>query len=91
MTDIQKALHDPSSVYGFPADVVSDDSISFDEKIQILKQWEYDARELQVAEEENMACNADSGSMLNRVRTALHELGEFANEESGSSTKHGGE
>ncbi len=91
MTDTSKAMHDPTSVYKIPGDVVNDDSITLEDKIRILKQWEYDARELQVAEEENMANEGDGGSMLQRVKAALHELGIFYDEDGGSATKHGGE
>lgn len=41
---------------------------------------EYDARELQIAEEENMSELAEEkGSMLSRVLDALHSLGAAAN------------
>lgn len=72
MTDVDRALHDPSEVYRFPHDVVEDQSISKEDKLKILQQWEYDAREIQVADEENMV--GDSASMLHRVHEALHEV-----------------
>lgn len=77
MTDINKALLDPTSVYRLPKDVVADDSLSRDQKIKILLRWEYDARELQVAEEENMPelTKKKEGDMLSQVLAALHDLG----------------
>ncbi|MDN7124150.1 hypothetical protein [Pseudidiomarina terrestris] len=53
-------LKDPSAVYDKPQDVLDDGNLSRDEKCEILKQWEYDAVELQVATEENMPGPEDS-------------------------------
>lgn len=90
MTDITKAMHDPTSVYNEPNDVVNDTTISTEDKVKILRQWEYDARELQVAEEEAMPTRG-KGSMLNRVKNALHQLGACHDVERQPPTKHGGE
>lgn len=77
MSKLEQALLDPTSVYKHPMDVVRDSSLTREQKIQILHRWEYDARELQVAEEENMPelTSEKQGSMLSRVLDALHELG----------------
>ena len=77
MTDFSKALLDPTSVYGHPLEVVADNTLTNEQKIQILRQWEYDAHELQTAEEENMPelGEEERGSMLSRVLDALHRLG----------------
>ncbi len=77
MNQFERALLNPTSVYQKPMDVVHDESLSRDQKIQILERWEYDARELQVAEEENMPelTPKEKGSMLSRVIEALIELG----------------
>lgn len=74
MSHFLKAMRDPSSVYALPQDVLADDGLTQQQKVQILQQWEYDARELQVAEEENMAAESESPTMLNRVLRALHTL-----------------
>jgi len=52
--DKKKALTSPSSVFKHPADVVACGDLSKAEKTAILKQWELDARLLQVATEEGM-------------------------------------
>jgi hypothetical protein len=52
--DKKKALTNPSSVFKTPAEVVACSDLSKDEKAAILKQWELDARLLQVATEEGM-------------------------------------
>lgn len=76
MTDFDKAMRDPRACFAEPKDVVADESLTKDQKIKILRQWEYDARELSVAEEENMrSCPDNEENMLNRVQRALRELG----------------
>lgn len=76
MDKFDLALLNPPSVYPLPMDVVKDNSLTREQKIQILHRWEYDARELQIAEEENMPELANEhGSMLSYVLEALHHLG----------------
>ena len=84
--NLQQALDDPSSCFANPADVVRSDEITQSEKIQILRRWEYDARLLEVAQEENMM--GGTASRLADVLDALHSLG--AEGSSGSTTKQGG-
>jgi len=74
MTDFNQAIHDPSETYKTPQDVLKDDTLTKEQKIEILKQWAYDARLLAVAEEENMRGDSSS-TMLSRVHQALLELG----------------
>ena len=74
MTDLPKILQDPGSYYDQPHDVLDDEAFNDEQKHEILKQWEYDAKELLVADEENMA--GESASYLHRIREALHELAE---------------
>ncbi len=88
MTDFIKALHDPSSVYGFPREVLHDTSLSEEQKRKILHQWEYDARELLVADEENMA--GESANLLQRVLEALHQIDPNYDSTHSHSTKQGG-
>lgn len=47
--DKKKALTNPSSVFKHPADVVACKDLDKSDKAAILKQWELDARLLQVA------------------------------------------
>ena len=69
ITDIEKALLNPSSVFDTPEEVLSARGISRELKIEILRRWEYDQRQLQVAEEENMA--GSQVDILGRIRKAL--------------------
>ncbi len=52
MIDVNKAMLDPTSVFKDPQEVVSIDELNRDRKIEILHRWEYDAGQLEVAEEE---------------------------------------
>jgi hypothetical protein len=70
---LQQALDDPSSVFAAPADVVRSEEVSREQKIQILRRWEYEARALEVAQDENMM--GGPGSRLAEVLDALHSLG----------------
>ncbi len=74
MIDVKQAMLDPTSVFNDPTDVVAEENLSRDQKIEILHRWEYDARELEVAEEEaGMAVRRPD--MFDRVIQALHTLG----------------
>jgi hypothetical protein len=84
--NLQQALDNPSSCFESPADVVRSTEIALADKIQILRRWEYDARLLEVAQEENMM--GGTASRLEEVLDALHALGVEGS--SGAATKQGG-
>ncbi|MEE8608524.1 MAG: hypothetical protein V3S55_13035, partial [Nitrospiraceae bacterium] len=52
MIDVKKAMLDPTMVFEDPMDIVANDELTRDQKIEILRRWEYDARQLEIAEEE---------------------------------------
>lgn len=85
--DRKKALSIPGSIFRHPADVV--DSRDFDktEKTAILKQWELDARLLQVASEEGMGDG--ERSLLADVKKAQERLRAPTLKEDGAPTKSG--
>ncbi|MBV1789429.1 hypothetical protein KQ940_15340 [Marinobacterium sp. D7] len=87
--NIDQALMDPAQMFDEPGDVLEEASLSREDKIKILRRWEFDAREREVAEEENMAGAQDS--RLGDILAALNQLG--AHEDHGHSppTKQGGE
>ena len=68
-----EAMANPAAIYRRPVDICKDAALSREQKIQVLRQWEYDARELEVAEEENMA--GGPPDLLAEVLAALNELG----------------
>jgi hypothetical protein len=88
MTDIDKALLDPTSVFRTPEDVLKANDITRDQKIEILRRWEYDARELEVAADENMIGN--NSDLLERVLKSLGKLGYESDPDNEPPTKQGG-
>ena len=74
MIDIDKAMLDPTLVYTDPSEVVADVELTRDQKIEILRRWEYDAHELEVAEEE-AGMTVGSPEMFDLIINALHALG----------------
>ena len=87
---LARAMIDPSAVFDAPVDVVSESALSQADKVKILRRWEYDARELQVAEEEGLA-GSTNNAILDDVLAALHSLGVEVDIEHSPPTKQGGE
>jgi len=85
--DKKKALTTPSSVFRTPNDVVICAELSAAEKTAILKQWELDARLLQVASEEGMT--EGEHSLFTDVKKAQSKLHAETLEEDGAPTKIG--
>jgi hypothetical protein len=75
MVDIEQALLDPTSVFGHPKDVLSHPELTREQKIEILRRWAYDAKELEVADEENMHHETRNEDILDDILQALNELG----------------
>ena len=75
MIDMKKALADPSLVFKIPEEVVQNTELSRDQKIAILRQWELDARRLQVTDEESTT--SGEPPPLRAVLQALRVLGEI--------------
>ena len=88
MTDIKRALVDPAAVFRTPQGVLDARDLSRQQKIEILRRWEYDVREVLVAEEENMP--GPLGVGLDEVLKALHALGAGVDTEHSPPTKEGG-
>lgn len=86
--NFQKALESPASVFLRPEDVLKQKSLSRDQKVQILRRWDYDARELEVAEEENMG--GGPPDLLGSVRRALSQLNASTDPDHAPPTKQGG-
>jgi hypothetical protein len=89
MIDFNQALLDPTSVFKTPQDVLRSSELSDGQKIQILRRREYDAREIEVAEEENMI--GTHPGMLDQVLKALNMLhAKQPNRKRSPPTKQGG-
>jgi hypothetical protein len=88
MIDVEKALVDPGLVFKSPAELLANQDLSRQQKIEILRRWEYDVRELQVAEEEGM--EGPQPVTLDVVLRALRALDAPADTERSAPTKQGG-
>ena len=89
MNNIDQAYLDPTSVFQSPDQVIDHPDLSNEQKIKILRRWEYDARELEVAEEENMG--GEDSDILDRILRALLSLGAEVDYNHEPPTKQGGE
>jgi len=69
---LDEALLDPTKVFNSPKEVLDNTEFSKQQKIEILQRWEYDARELAIADDENMAGD-DSNDILDQVLAAFEE------------------
>jgi hypothetical protein len=90
MTNIEKALLNPAIVFKNPQEVVESNDLSRQQKIEVLRRWEYDLRELQVAEEESMTAPKPEAVTLDIVLKALHSVGAPPDVERTAPTKQGG-
>ena len=90
MKDIEKALLNPAMVFKTPEEVVDSGDLSREQKIEILRRWEYDVRELQVADEESMTAPKPEAVTLDTVLKALHAVGAPPDVERTAPTKQGG-
>jgi len=88
MIDVEKALLDPGLVFKTPGEVLANNELARAQKIEILRRWEYDVRELQVADEEGM--EGPEPVTLDAVLDALRTLGAPEDTENSAPTKQGG-
>jgi len=70
--DYDRALLSPTSIFDRPLDVVATDSMTAGQKLEVLKRWELEARDLEVATAENM--DGGEPSLLPDVRGAIDLL-----------------
>ena len=73
-----------------PDEVVESKLLNREQKIEILRRWEYDVRELQVADEESMTAPRPERVTLDAVLKALRAVGAPADMERTAPTKQGG-
>jgi hypothetical protein len=70
--DFAKKKQDPRSAYQHPEEVLKDDKLTREQKIEILREWHYDAIRLQDSAGENMT--GGEPDMLRAVSRALLTL-----------------
>ena len=83
--DFEKAKLNPAAVFKSPQEIVSIQELSREQKIEILQQWEQDARLMEVAEEESMP--GPQPKLLQPIRDALHNLDFWPDTEHSSPSK----
>ena len=89
MINIEKARIDPGSVFKRPHDVVDEKDLTRAQKIDILRRWAYDEREIAVAEEENMQGPESDKPILDEILRSLLELGVDKDQDKPPPTKQG--
>jgi hypothetical protein len=90
--DVSAAATNPSKFFKTPQDVLNQSWLTREDKLKILRQWEVDARLLEVAEEENMGDGESDqlGAIVNAL-IALDDESKRPNaQHMGSPAKHGG-
>jgi hypothetical protein len=88
MIDIDRVMLKPAAIFQPPTEVVGHPDLSREQQIEILRRWAYNARAMEVSEEENMASPYPSG--LQPIMKALHALGVESSANSATATMHGG-
>ncbi|MBL27765.1 MAG: hypothetical protein CMM50_09485 [Rhodospirillaceae bacterium] len=83
--EFDKARRDPAGVFKDPAAIADHPGLSRAQKVELLRRWEADARELAVADDENMA--GGEAQRLDAVLKALDRLG--GGHDPHAPTKHG--
>ena len=90
MVDVKQACLNPAAVFRRPDEVINSAELNREQKIEILRRWEYDIRQLQVADEESMTAPQPETITLDVVLKALRGLGAAADVEHSAPTKQGG-
>ena len=70
--DFDKVKLNTAAVFKSPQEVVSSQELSREQKLEILRRWEQDARLMEVADEESMP--GPQLKLLQPIRDALHAL-----------------
>ena len=87
-SDIERAFAAPASVFATPEEVLAHAELTDAQKIEILRRWQYDAVEVDVAVEEGMPGEDDP--LLRRIMLALGTIaGPLDLEHLGPNKQHG--
>jgi len=70
--DLNQAMLDPGSVFASPEALRDQRGLTREQKIEILRRWAYDARQLSVAEQEGMM--GGESSSLAEILSVLNSL-----------------
>ena len=86
----KNGLNDPAATFKNPQQVVDNGMLTREQKIEVLRRWEYDIRELQVADDEGMTAPKPQPITLESIFAALRTLGAPRDVEPSAPTKQGG-
>ncbi len=75
--DYDRALIAPEQIFDSPMDIVATQSMTSEQKLKVLRHWEANARDLQVASEENMT--GPGVTRLGEIKEAIIKLCEQEN------------
>jgi len=70
--DYAKALDDPAAQFAAPDDIVAATGLTNEQKIALLRRWEYDESEIAVATEEGMP--GGESRLLQQIAAAIAAL-----------------
>ncbi len=70
--DYAKALDDPATQFAAPADIVAATGLTNEQKIALLRQWQFDESEIAVATEEGMP--GGESRLLQQIAAAIAAL-----------------
>ena len=70
---LERAMLEPDSVFNRPEDILDDARLTNDQKVEVLRRWQYQAAEEAVALEEGML--GEESDLLRRI---LVEIGKVA-------------
>jgi hypothetical protein len=88
----EKLAADVSKHFASPDAVLTRDDLTREQKLALLRQWEYDLHLMQVATEENMTGNTPPGNnaeKIRAVRSAAEKLGAEVEDEGSGPAKAG--
>jgi hypothetical protein len=87
-----KLVGDVSKHFATPEALIAEEDLTRDQKLELLRQWEYDLHLLQVATEENMTGDAAPGTnaeKLRQVHAAAEQIGGELDSEGSGAAKTG--
>ena len=87
-----KLVGDVSKHFATPEALLAEDTLTRDQKLALLQQWEYDLQLMQVATEENMTGDTPPGTnaeIIRQVHAAAEKLGAELNTDGSGATKTG--
>jgi len=85
---LERALLTPAEVFATPEEVVAHAGLTREQKVEILRRWEYDAASEAVAVEEGMPGGEDI--LLRRITLALEGLADGLDPDRTAPGKQGG-